>query len=88
MIFDDTFENSSELDYRSSDGIEVSLRWRRSDDQVFVRVADAKSGERFEIPVAGEHALDAFQHPFAYAAWHDVDYALSTTAIEQLLSAA
>jgi hypothetical protein len=83
MIFDDTFENSSELDYRSSDGIEVSLRWRRSDDQVFVRVADAKSGERFEIPVDGEHALDAFRHPFAYAAWQGVEHDVS---LEEILA--
>jgi hypothetical protein len=33
-----------------------------------VAVADAHTGDRFEIAVDRERALDAFYHPFAYAA--------------------
>ena len=33
-----------------------------------VAVVDAHLDEQFEIHVAGAHALDAFHHPFAYAA--------------------
>ena len=86
MSFDDTLENSNELDFRFSDGIEVSLRWRRSDDQVFVRVVDARAGEQFEIFVDAEDALDAFQHPFAYAAWCGVDHAVCLPLPEAVLA--
>jgi hypothetical protein len=57
-----------ELDYRESDGIEVSLLWSRDDGSLAVAVRDGRTGERFELPVEPEQALDAFQHPFAYAA--------------------
>jgi hypothetical protein len=58
-----------ELDHRASDGIEVSLLWNRADNGITVLVRDARSDEPIEIQVAPEHALDAFQHPFAYAAF-------------------
>jgi hypothetical protein len=58
-----------ELDARSSDGIHVRLLWHPEDDQVSVAVNDTKTGEAFELPIPdGEPALDAFHHPYAYAA--------------------
>ena len=33
-----------------------------------VSVADDRTGDRFEIAVEHEYALDAFYHPYAYAA--------------------
>jgi len=33
-----------------------------------VLVVDTKSGDEFELSVPSEGALDAFHHPFAYAA--------------------
>lgn len=57
-----------ELDYRESDGIEVSLLWSRADGGLAVAVRDARRGEQFEFPAKPERAGDAFQHPFAYAA--------------------
>jgi hypothetical protein len=33
-----------------------------------VSVEDTRIGDRFQIAVAPDHALDAFYHPFAYAA--------------------
>jgi hypothetical protein len=33
-----------------------------------VRVIDAQTKEAFELTVAGERALEAFYHPYAYAA--------------------
>ena len=86
MIFGDTIESGTELDSRSNDGIEVSLLWRPSDDQVFVRVVDARAGEQFEIFVDAEDALDAFQHPFAYAAWCGVDHAVCLPLPEAVLA--
>jgi hypothetical protein len=56
-----------ELDYRESNGIQVSLLWNRSDNSVSVAVFDVRSDETFEIAVAADFALDAFHHPFAYA---------------------
>ena len=33
-----------------------------------VTVADSRLDQEFELPIAGANALDAFDHPFAYAA--------------------
>jgi hypothetical protein len=65
-----TTENSTprELDARSCDGLDIRLLWNPGDDSVQVAVADARTGELFTIPVASQHALEAFHHPFAYAA--------------------
>jgi hypothetical protein len=61
------------LDSRSSDGINVHLLWYPSQDRVSVAVTDTKTGNAFELPVRdGEHALDVFRHPYAYAAWRGV----------------
>jgi hypothetical protein len=58
-----------ELNHRSNDGIDVWLLWDPGTDSVSVRVADAKAGAAFEIPVKARHrAMDVFNHPFAYAA--------------------
>jgi hypothetical protein len=57
-----------ELDYREADGIEVSLLWSRTDDSLSLLVFDGKLGESLEIKVDRHHALDAFRHPYAYAA--------------------
>jgi hypothetical protein len=58
-----------ELDSRTSDGIHVRLLWHPEDDQVSVAVNDTKTGEAFELPIhKGEPALEAFYHPYAYAA--------------------
>lgn len=57
-----------ELDHRISDGIDVRLLWRPSDDRVLVAVDDTKTGESFAIEVGSDQrALDVFHHPFAYA---------------------
>jgi hypothetical protein len=50
------------------DGLAVALLWHPLDDSVTVSVADARTGERFQLAVARERALDAFYHPFAYSA--------------------
>jgi hypothetical protein len=56
-----------ELDFRSIDGIEVSLLWDRRSNGVLVVVHDKKRGACFEVPVLpGQRALEVFHHPFAY----------------------
>ncbi len=65
-----------ELAYRAADGLEVTLVWYAADNRVAVRVFDAGTGDRFEVHVDGVQALDAFNHPFAYAGQrpgHDAD---------------
>jgi hypothetical protein len=63
-----TTELVRELDHRFNDRIDVWLRWRTSDDLLFVEVADGRTGERFVVEVAdGERPLDVFRHPYAYA---------------------
>jgi hypothetical protein len=64
-----TFDsNSRELAARESDGITVLLLWNPKTDDVRVSVDDLRTGQYFELPVRRESALDAFHHPFAYAA--------------------
>jgi RNA 3'-terminal phosphate cyclase len=59
---------SKELAARQRDGLRVVLRWHPCEDAVTVSVADDRTGDRFEIAVEHEYALDAFYHPYAYAA--------------------
>lgn len=56
-----------ELAYRESDGIEVSLLWSTTDGSLSVYVTDRRTEDAFELDVAPTEALEAFQHPFAYA---------------------
>jgi hypothetical protein len=57
-----------ELAARDSDGISVRLLWHPRGNALTVSVEDARVGDRFQLAVAPDHALDAFYHPFAYAA--------------------
>lgn len=57
-----------ELAVRESDGIHVLLLWHPDEDSLTVLVEDGRLGERFHLVVAADQALDAFYHPFAYAA--------------------
>jgi hypothetical protein len=57
-----------ELAFRESDGIHVLLLWHPDDSALTVTVEDARVGDRFQLAVAPDRALDAFYHPFAYAA--------------------
>ena len=57
-----------ELALRESDGVRVVLLWHPREDAVTVSVEDARADHRFELAVERERALDAFYHPFAYAA--------------------
>jgi hypothetical protein len=60
--------HTRELAARDSDGISVLLLWHPLEDTVTVSVEDGRRGDCFQLAVAPEEALDAFYHPFAYAA--------------------
>lgn len=57
----------TELAHRTGDGIDVYLFWNEPTSCVTVGVFDARTDERFEFEVDGRLALDAFNHPYAYA---------------------
>jgi hypothetical protein len=55
-----------ELDHRRGDGFDVTLLWSSRSGKVYVAVEDARTSEAFRIAVDPAHALDAFNHPYAY----------------------
>ena len=58
-----------ELAHRATDGLEVALYWHERSNTVSVVVHDAKTSEAFELVLhESDNALDAFHHPYAYAA--------------------
>jgi hypothetical protein len=67
-------EMKRELAHRSNHGIEVTLYWLDGTDRLAVAVEDTGSGDSFELPVESRFALDAFHHPYAYAAFTGVEY--------------
>lgn len=67
-----------ELAHRSADGIHVTLRWHPVADRVTVEVSDEGTGDTFEFEAPRARALDAFWHPYAYAAFAGVDFAAPT----------
>jgi hypothetical protein len=63
-----TVTNRRELAHRTNDGIEVTLFWNSPSNQVTIVVHDTRSDEALEFEIDGSDALDAFNHPYAYAA--------------------
>jgi hypothetical protein len=61
-------KQSRELARRESGGLAVRLVWHPTNDAVTVSVTDSRTGDRFQLAVDRRCALDAFYHPFAYAA--------------------
>jgi len=57
----------SELAFRETHGVAVSLVWNRVTDGVTVIVNDLGSGGSFEIAAPAAKAMDVFRHPYAYA---------------------
>jgi len=79
-----------ELHSRVNDGIHVRLLWSEREGRLAVAVTDTRTGEAFCIEVRdGEKALEVFNHPFAYAAFHGVDTAgtFAATASDMPLAA-
>jgi hypothetical protein len=67
-------KHTQELDYRSNDGLEVTLLWHPETNDVSVSVYDAKTGDDFDLDVDRADAMDAFHHPYAYAASRGVHF--------------
>jgi hypothetical protein len=60
--------DTRELAARENDGLHVLLLWHPREDELTISVEDTRAGERFQLVVSRDHALDAFYHLFAYAA--------------------
>ena len=56
-----------ELARRSSAGVDVTLYWHPTLDELIVCVCDERQGDYFEIRPQRYLALDVYQHPYAYA---------------------
>jgi len=57
-----------ELDSRTADGLTIGLWWSPDrPDHVQVMITDHRAHNELCFSVLGEHARDAFVHPFAYA---------------------
>jgi hypothetical protein len=67
---------SRELAQRRSGTAEVLLLWHTKLDRVELLVRDWATGTGFELEVAPGDALDAFYHPYAYAAGKANSYRL------------
>jgi hypothetical protein len=61
-----TTENRTELAHRAR--IEISLLWSEPANRLTIEVSDVRLEEWLEFEVDGSEALDAFYHPYAYAA--------------------
>jgi hypothetical protein len=56
-----------ELARRSSAGVDVTLYWHPTLDELTVSVRDERQGAYFEIRPQRYLALDVYHHPYAYA---------------------
>ncbi|HZQ64560.1 MAG TPA: hypothetical protein VFA66_04970 [Gaiellaceae bacterium] len=63
-----------ELAHRAGDGIEVVLFWHQLTNDLTVCVSDQQTGAYFELAADPGHALDVFEHPYAYAATRGMRY--------------
>ena len=63
-----TGSHTRELADRESDDLHVHLLWHPAENALTVSVEDSRLGNSFQFAVVPERALDAFYHPFAYAA--------------------
>jgi hypothetical protein len=66
----DTLAGASErreLSHRSSGGIDVTLYWHPTLDELTVCVRDRRHGADFEIRAQRDLAFDVYNHPYAYA---------------------
>jgi hypothetical protein len=83
---DMTSKRTHELDFRSNDGLEVALLWRPETNDVSVSVFDAKTGDDFDLDVAPAEAMDAFHHPYAYAASRGLHFVAGTRTSTEALT--
>jgi hypothetical protein len=72
-------ETWRELAVRENDGLDVSLLWSKATDRVRVVVVDQMFKEELQVDVPAACALDAYYHPFAYAAGRGLEPTCATS---------
>lgn len=80
-------KRTRELDFRVNDGLEVRLLWHPETNGITVKVYDAKTGDDFDLDVDATDAMDAFHHPYAYAASRGLEFVAGTRAPTEALPA-
>jgi hypothetical protein len=60
--------NTRELAQRMNGTVEVRLLWHAEPDRIELAVHDFATDVSFHLEVAPANAIDAFYHPYAYAA--------------------
>jgi len=68
------FDAATELDHRSSDGVDVTLWWLPASGSLLVAVRNERTGDAFTLDAPADRATDVFAHPYAYAAASGVAY--------------
>jgi hypothetical protein len=61
-----------ELAERTSSGTLIRLYWLQGTRELWVEIWERELDVTIEIPADPERALEAFNHPYAYAAAHSV----------------
>jgi hypothetical protein len=70
---DDVRNGIRELAERTSNGRLIRLCWLEGTRELWVEVWEPELDMTIEIPADPDCALDAFHHPYAYAAARSVD---------------
>jgi hypothetical protein len=83
MTTSDVTSEARELDARTGDGIDVRLFWHPATDTVTISVFDTSHEQAFELLVDRAKAREAFDHPFAYAAFQGVPFATPLRAHDE-----
>ena len=71
---DDGLSPARELAQRRSGMVEVLLLWHPKSDRVELAVRDLATDASFHLDIAPGNAIDAFYHPYAYAARRESSY--------------
>ena len=77
-------EPTRELARRRSGSVEVLLLWHPISNKVELRIHDTSKEEDFGFRVPPGEAMQAFRHPYAYAARREHSAPLSRTATTPL----
>jgi len=57
----------TELAHRRQNGLDVSLLWSRRTGRLVVTVLDERTDESFTLDAPRDHALEVYNHPYAYS---------------------
>lgn len=60
-----------ELAERTSNGTLLRLLWLQGTRELWVEIREPECDVTIVLPAEPEHALEAFHHPYAYAAAHN-----------------